>query len=418
MMHYITSHHIVSRRIASHRVATRDLLRTHTHTHADHAESARADHPRDHLAWEPAREHGAWFTSRSVDRSIAPSHPFFAPLLSRLSSRLSSLASALLPRSCCAHAALVAAAWFLSRCCALARASAEQVFKGYSVQTLTESTSFVQDLKLGHYIKVPPRATFVGASSSLSIRRAGACDRGCSPARVCALCICFFLWFFWVGFGLVLVGYPVAVQLVATILAAFLQVGVKVWMFDNVPDMCSPDQESQLVCPHNQVYFTASVIWCVPASSLSPRQRARERVCSPAASFLLRRRGLIGPSRQFGEHSIYYPQLYAIIAGAILPIPFWLWQRRYPDSWTKFISTPIILNGVAYIPPATGINYSSWFAVGFVFQFLIRKRNFAWWCKFNYITSAALDGGAWSGSFFSRSLSRGGACAGGVGARR
>lgn len=37
-----------------------------------------------------------------------------------------------------------------------------QIFKAYSVQTLTEATSFVQDLKLGHYIKVPPRATFLG----------------------------------------------------------------------------------------------------------------------------------------------------------------------------------------------------------------------------------------------------------------
>lgn len=36
------------------------------------------------------------------------------------------------------------------------------VFKAYSVQTLTEATMFVQDLKLGHYIKVPPRATFLG----------------------------------------------------------------------------------------------------------------------------------------------------------------------------------------------------------------------------------------------------------------
>ena len=35
-------------------------------------------------------------------------------------------------------------------------------FKAYSVQTLTEATMFVQDLKLGHYIKVPPRATFLG----------------------------------------------------------------------------------------------------------------------------------------------------------------------------------------------------------------------------------------------------------------
>ncbi|TFK50777.1 OPT superfamily oligopeptide transporter [Heliocybe sulcata] len=192
---------------------------------------------------------------------------------------------------------------------------ANMIFKAYSVQTLTEATSFVQDLKLGHYIKVPPRATFL-------------------------------------------------VQAVATLLAAFVQVAVKQWMFDNIPDICQPNQGSQLICPHNQVFFTASAIW-----------------------------GLVGPSRQFGDGTLYHPQLYAIIVGAILPVPFWLWQRRYPNSWVKFVNTPVVLNGVSGIPPATGINYSSWFAVGFIFQFLIRRRNFAWWSKFNYITSAGLDTG-------------------------
>ncbi|KNZ81221.1 hypothetical protein J132_02173 [Termitomyces sp. J132] len=192
---------------------------------------------------------------------------------------------------------------------------ANMVFKAYSVQTLAEATSFIQDLKLGHYIKVPPRATFL-------------------------------------------------VQLVATTLAAFVQVGVKTWIFANVKDICDPLQKSQLTCPHNQVFFTASAVW-----------------------------GLIGPSRQFGPGSIYHPHLYAMIIGVFLPIPFWFWQRRYPDSLFKYISTPVILNGVSAIPPATGINYSSWFAVGFIFQYLIRKRNFAWWSKFNYVLSAALDSG-------------------------
>ena len=104
-------------------------------------------------------------------------------------------------------------------------------------------------------------------------------------------------------------------------------------------------------------------------------------------------RGLIGPQRQFGKGSIYYPFLYALIIGAFLPFPFWFWQRRYPNSWTKYVSTPVLLNGVSFIPPATGINYSSWFVVGFVFQYLIRKRNFSWWNRFNYVTSAALDCG-------------------------
>jgi hypothetical protein len=85
-----------------------------------------------------------------------------------------------------------------------------------------------------------------------------------------------------------------------------------------------------------------------------------------------------------------------MIVGVFLPLPFWFWQRRYPNSFMKWVSTPVILNGVSGIPPATGINYSSWFAVGFIFQYLIRKKNFAWWSKFNYVASAALD----TGEFF------------------
>lgn len=88
--------------------------------------------------------------------------------------------------------------------------------------------------------------------------------------------------------------------------------------------------------------------------------------------------------------------MYAIIVGALLPFPFWLMQRRRPDSWAKFVSTPIALIGVSFIPPATGINYSSWFAVGFIFQFVIRKRNFQWWSKYNYVTGAALDSGTFN----------------------
>lgn len=96
-------------------------------------------------------------------------------------------------------------------------------------------------------------------------------------------------------------------------------------------------------------------------------------------------RGLIGPQRQFGATSIYHPQLYALIIGAVLPVPFWLWQRRFPKTRLKFINIPLVLTGVQWIPPATGINYSAWFAVAFVFQYLIRRRNFPWWSKFNYV---------------------------------
>ena len=79
-------------------------------------------------------------------------------------------------------------------------------------------------------------------------------------------------------------------------------------------------------------------------------------------------RGLIGPARQFGSGSLYHGHLWALLLGAGLPIPFWWWQRRFPNTRLKYINIPVFLNGPIYIPPATGINYSSWFLVGFVFR--------------------------------------------------
>ena len=42
---------------------------------------------------------------------------------------------------------------------------------------------------------------------------------------------------------------------------------------------------------------------------------------------------------------------------------------------------------------ATGINYSSWALVNFIFNHFIKRRFFAWWTKYNYILAAALDTG-------------------------
>ena len=36
------------------------------------------------------------------------------------------------------------------------------LFKTFSVQCLQSGLYFVQDLKLGHYMKIPPRVTFMG----------------------------------------------------------------------------------------------------------------------------------------------------------------------------------------------------------------------------------------------------------------
>ena len=51
------------------------------------------------------------------------------------------------------------------------------------------------------------------------------------------------------------------VQSTAAILAAFVQVGVKEWVFCNIKDICSETWRSNLTCSHDQVFFTVLAVW-------------------------------------------------------------------------------------------------------------------------------------------------------------
>jgi hypothetical protein len=89
----------------------------------------------------------------------------------------------------------------------------------------------------------------------------------------------------------------------------------------------------------------------------------------------------------------YYPLIFFFLIGALAPIPFYFLARKYPRSLWRYVNMPVFFNGVAFIPPANGINYASWFAVGFIFQWFMRRFHFRWWMRYNYILSAGLDSG-------------------------
>ena len=122
------------------------------------------------------------------------------------------------------------------------RPVAMMIFKTFSFISLSQAVSFLGDLKLGHYMKVPPRPMF------------------------------------WC-------------QLIATVIAGTVQLGVQAWMFTNIDGMCSPDQDNGFTCPSTQVFGTASIIW-----------------------------GLIGPQRQFSHGQLYYPLLFFFIVGFATPV--------------------------------------------------------------------------------------------------
>jgi len=136
------------------------------------------------------------------------------------------------------------------------------------------------------------------------------------------------------------------------------------WALGNIKDVCEPHQSNDYTCPNAHVFFTASIIW-----------------------------GVIGPARIFGAGGIYNSMLYFFILGLVCPIVGWLLARRYPKSFWRYISFPVIFGGTGNIPPATVMIYASWGFVGTMFNKVIKGRHPGWWTEYNYITSAALDSG-------------------------
>ncbi|KAK7061903.1 OPT oligopeptide transporter [Favolaschia claudopus] len=195
------------------------------------------------------------------------------------------------------------------------RPLAMMMFKTWGYITMAQALTFTSDFKLGHYMKIPPRAMFTS-------------------------------------------------QVVATILAGTVQLGVQAWMFTNIEGMCDRDQKDGFWCPSTGVFGTASIIW-----------------------------GVIGPKRQFSPGQIYGSLVWFFLVGFLAPLGAWLIHLKWPNSFIRYVNFPVIFSGTGLIPPASAINYVPWAVVGFIFQYVIRRRHFSWWTKYNYVLSAALDAG-------------------------
>lgn len=135
-------------------------------------------------------------------------------------------------------------------------------------------------------------------------------------------------------------------------------------MLGNVKDICSEDQSNGFTCPNGRTTFSSSVIW-----------------------------GAIGPGRVYSIGKIYSGLLHFFWIGALMPIITWvIWKYWRKDtgeerSWIRLINWPLIFVGTYNVPPATGINYSSWALVNLTFNWWIKAKWFAWWCKYDSIDS-------------------------------
>lgn len=195
------------------------------------------------------------------------------------------------------------------------RPVANMVFVTYGYISSSQGVKFAADLKLGHYMKIPPRTLF------------------------------------WV-------------QMVATIISSLTQIGVLNWMFANVPGICTSEAINGFTCPLARVHFNGSILW-----------------------------GVVGPSEFFGPGATYRGLVWCFLVGAIAPIPLYLYGRNKKNSIVRKINLPVLFGSLSWIPPATGLNFSVWAVVCYVFNYLIKNRAQAWWAKYTMTLSAALDSG-------------------------
>lgn len=105
------------------------------------------------------------------------------------------------------------------------RPMAMMLFKSYGYISMYQGLFFCQDMKLGHYMKIPPRVTF-------------------------------------------------AAQMISCLWSSVVQIAVMNWALSAIPNVCDQHQVNHYTCPNGRVFFNASVIWGAigPARIFSPGQ--------------------------------------------------------------------------------------------------------------------------------------------------
>lgn len=88
---------------------------------------------------------------------------------------------------------------------------ANMCFKVYGYISMTQAVTFLQDFKLGHYMKIPPKTMFMA-------------------------------------------------QVVGTLIAGVVYLSTAWWLMETIPDICETTS-SVWTCPSDTVFYDASVIW-------------------------------------------------------------------------------------------------------------------------------------------------------------
>ncbi|KAJ2310848.1 hypothetical protein IWW54_002963 [Coemansia sp. RSA 2705] len=152
-----------------------------------------------------------------------------------------------------------------------------------------------------------------------------------------------------------------AAQVAGTVAAALVQLGVAYWLLDGVAGICTA-AGAPFTCRKAHLFYATTAIW-----------------------------GVLGPQRMFGGgHAAMY---WLFAAGLVLPVPVWLLRRRFPRSAWRHVSLPVALTLTGYLPNMPTHNAVMFTLCCFAFNYVLLRRRRAWWCRYNFVLTAALDAG-------------------------
>ncbi|KAK9455515.1 OPT oligopeptide transporter protein-domain-containing protein [Dipodascopsis uninucleata] len=150
-------------------------------------------------------------------------------------------------------------------------------------------------------------------------------------------------------------------QMLTTLVQCIVSIAVVNWQIDNVSDLCHMNQKQRFTCPGARTYYSASITW-----------------------------GVIGPKRMFNG---LYPILqWCFLIGAAVALPFWFARKRWP-KYFRLINPALIVGGMWNWAPYNLSYMTPGFYLSFIFMYYIKSRYLAWWEKYNYVLSSAMDAG-------------------------
>ncbi|KAG5931379.1 hypothetical protein E4U53_001803 [Claviceps sorghi] len=230
------------------------------------------------------------------------------------------------------------------------RPVAMMLFKSWGYMTAAHGLIYISDMKIGHYMKIPPRSMFAAQAFAV----------------------------FWLS---------------------MVQISTYNFLMGNITGICTDEQAEGLTCPNAVTFYNASVIWGV----IGPKRvfGAGGLYVSSLLSFSL-------AFFFFFFFFFFFPFVCTLqlirrsyswtnwfwLIGIALPLMQYLVARRFPRSFARYIIWPAIFSAPGLVPPATLYYMLPWVVVGVVFNGWIRRRYLGWWNQYNYVLSGGLDIGA------------------------